>query len=404
MDLKELVISRTKDIDLVNRMNDVVKNYLIKNKLIIYGGQAIDYALRLKGKKLYEDYDMVDYDFYSYNNVVDAYEIFKEVINTKEVSTVSVLPGFHAETMRVRILYLYFIADSTYVNRRLYKINLLTALNYKGMYSRHPFLQMSDQCRALAYPFEKNGESATIIFRYNKDKDRFLLLGDNYKLEKQELKSFCDKIKYKYKTVKFKEGKKIKLEDNIYCGIVAYYIYKCVNKGIEIEEVIQSDELPAIFSDKPTGELIKHEGGMIKGTRKYKDIEYVIPGNKIGINKIGKYKVASLQFVIIYLYSTFINRYIKGDKNNIYLSMYLDLLKIMYENWTKEDCNPVFSPSIDMVGDKELSELELYLEEHPEEKDNVKPEALFYTEDTNTKELFEKIPKKYKYHGIYGFN
>ena len=54
---------------------DIVKEFIIDKQLILYGGQSIDFALRLKGDYIYTDDVIPDYDFYSFNHFNDAYEL-----------------------------------------------------------------------------------------------------------------------------------------------------------------------------------------------------------------------------------------------------------------------------------------------------------------------------------------
>ena len=61
--------------DLILKCLRLVENYIRENKLILVGGMAIDYALQTKGKKLYSDDKLPDYDFYSTNFHLDAYKI-----------------------------------------------------------------------------------------------------------------------------------------------------------------------------------------------------------------------------------------------------------------------------------------------------------------------------------------
>ena len=41
----------------------IVKQFIISNDLILVGGMAIDFALKLKGDQIYTDDQLPDYDF-----------------------------------------------------------------------------------------------------------------------------------------------------------------------------------------------------------------------------------------------------------------------------------------------------------------------------------------------------
>ena len=61
---------------------DVIKEYIINNNLLIVGGTAIDYALKLKNNTLYNDlYQVPDFDIISPNNVDHANKIGEILMN-----------------------------------------------------------------------------------------------------------------------------------------------------------------------------------------------------------------------------------------------------------------------------------------------------------------------------------
>ena len=62
---------------------------------------AIDYAMRLKGSKLYDDDVLPDYDCYSPNHHYDAYKI-AELLMSSGLKNITVINANHTSTMRVR--------------------------------------------------------------------------------------------------------------------------------------------------------------------------------------------------------------------------------------------------------------------------------------------------------------
>ena len=48
---------------MVDRALDIVREFIVERGLILFGGTAIDYALRLKGSKIYPDEQRPDFDF-----------------------------------------------------------------------------------------------------------------------------------------------------------------------------------------------------------------------------------------------------------------------------------------------------------------------------------------------------
>ena len=116
---------------------EVVKKFIIDHKLIIYGGSAIDYALRLKGDKIYPD-DLLkvpDLDMYSPNNVEHSYQL-ADIFYKMGYKEARAINALHMETMRVDLVDNHFIADITYRPPELFET--LPYLEYKGMRIIHP--------------------------------------------------------------------------------------------------------------------------------------------------------------------------------------------------------------------------------------------------------------------------
>lgn len=172
----------------------LVKKYVCENKLIIVGGMAIDFALRLKGTQLYEDDVLPDYDFYSPNHNTDAYHI-AEKLNKAGLKNISVINANHISTMRVRVNYTV-VADVTYMPKDIY--DKLPCLLYRDIRIIHPHYQLIDQHRALSYPYE-NPPWEVITHRWKKDASRYDLLYDYYPLKPKHLKEvpefkLCEEI------------------------------------------------------------------------------------------------------------------------------------------------------------------------------------------------------------------
>lgn len=164
---------------------DIVRDFIIEQKLVITGGMAIDFALRLKGEKLYDDTTLPDYDFFSPDHHVHAYELgsilCKKLRDHRgDVPNISVIDALHITTMKVRVNFVV-VADITYMPIDLFE--KLSVLEYgigdKNIKFRHPHLQMGDQHRALSMPYE-NTPYEVILHRWKKDMKRFDLLYKHY--------------------------------------------------------------------------------------------------------------------------------------------------------------------------------------------------------------------------------
>ena len=100
------------DAPTADRALEIVRSFIAERKLVLYGGQAIDFALRLKGSGIYPDYQTPDYDFYSPQSVDDAYDL-AERLAAEGFKNVGALPAIHVQTMRVKTDFI-FVADISY--------------------------------------------------------------------------------------------------------------------------------------------------------------------------------------------------------------------------------------------------------------------------------------------------
>jgi len=162
---------------------EIVKMFIIRNKRILVGGMAIDLSLRSKKLKLYADNKLPDYDFYSPNFHIDAYNLGIELVDAG-LEGISVIRGMHVSTMRVRVNFIP-VADITYIPENIY--NEIPTIKYNHFIIVHPHYQIIDQHRALSLPFE-NPPNETIINRWEKDIKRNTLLFKNFPIEEQDIK------------------------------------------------------------------------------------------------------------------------------------------------------------------------------------------------------------------------
>lgn len=184
---KNIVFNRDVDKDMVLGALEIVKMYIVKKKRILVGGMAIDYALRKKGKQLYPDNTLPDYDFFSPQFHQDAYNIANE-LSRAGFTTISVINAFHASTMRVRVRF-HVVADCTYIPENLY--DGLPTVKYDAFIIIHPHYQMLNQHLALSRPY--SGAPLETVSRWKKDIIRFDILDREYPVEnKYELNQIND--------------------------------------------------------------------------------------------------------------------------------------------------------------------------------------------------------------------
>lgn len=152
----------------ITRALGVVKEFIIKKNLILVGGMAIDFALRLVGDNIYTDKQIPDYDFYSPNHAADAYELATILCN-EGFKNISCINAMHITTMRVRVDF-ETVADITYCPTKVYK--QVPTLMYDKLRFVHPHWQMIDQHSSLSLPFENPGMEV-IFHRWKKDMVRY---------------------------------------------------------------------------------------------------------------------------------------------------------------------------------------------------------------------------------------
>jgi hypothetical protein len=206
-------IGQQNNINYTTQINllDLVQKFIIRKELIIYGGIAIDYALRLKGQKIYNnDDDISDYDVYSSNHISDSEEFINE-LTSLGYRDISAIKALHVQTMRIRWNHIY-ILDIGYIPKSV--LNKIPILKYNRMLFVDPIFQYMDMHYSLCLPFSE-APMENITHRWEKDIKRFNILIKQYPPSQYETK----KIEFhgsKFKTpslfAKKKGGKKHKIK------------------------------------------------------------------------------------------------------------------------------------------------------------------------------------------------
>lgn len=167
----------------VIRANQIVQQFIIKHQLIIYGGTAIDFNLRLKGDQEYDDRMLprADFDFFSPRHAEHSYQLADELYEAGFDQT-RVIVASHYTTMRVDIGDLHFIADISYQPGQV-PTNL-----FQGMRIVSPLFQYMDVHLSLSLPYYDPPREA-IFNRWKKDIKRFNKLYKYYPVEAPKVDS-----------------------------------------------------------------------------------------------------------------------------------------------------------------------------------------------------------------------
>lgn len=96
---------------------DIVKLFILKKKLILYGGLAINDLLPTKDQ-FYDKYTIPDYDCFSPNAKKDAIDLAK-ILNRNKYPYIEVKPAQHEGTYKVYVDFLG-VADITQIDYRFY--------------------------------------------------------------------------------------------------------------------------------------------------------------------------------------------------------------------------------------------------------------------------------------------
>lgn len=188
-EFKMITQRRDKDKTMVDRALETVRNFIIDRNLILFGGLAIDYALRLKGSKIYPDDDRPDFDFLSPHSVDDAYDL-ADILYRKGFENVGAIRAIHVQTMRVRTNFIS-VADIGYAPPDVFE--KLPFIIYKGMKIIHPDFQRMDQHLAFCFPFN-DPPREDVFNRWRKDLKRFNLLNQYYPIDVTPMNAPIHKI------------------------------------------------------------------------------------------------------------------------------------------------------------------------------------------------------------------
>ncbi|MDE2099322.1 MAG: hypothetical protein KGL39_18860 [Patescibacteria group bacterium] len=174
--LKVLAQRRDADAGMQDRALAIVRDFIIERKLIVFGGLSIDFALRLKGARLYPDEERPDYDCLSPNSVDDAYDL-ADILQRAGFWNVSAIRAIHIQTMKVRTDFVV-VADIGFAPREIY--DRLPVVVWNGMRALHPNYQRMDMHLSFCYPFDGAPREAVFHRWLKKDFKRYNMLAKHY--------------------------------------------------------------------------------------------------------------------------------------------------------------------------------------------------------------------------------
>lgn len=193
MSLDTLLSEKTGDFNVVahkfdgdgpmqDRALEIVRQFIIDKGLKIYGGTAIDFALRLKGRSIYPDSKKPDYDFFSPDNAENAYEL-ADLLQKKGFRNVAAIRAIHVQTVRVRVDFIY-VADISYAPPDVFR--RLPTVVYSGMQVVHPDYQRLDMHLGFCFPFS-GAPREDVFHRWAKDNKRLALFQEVFPVKPGDL-------------------------------------------------------------------------------------------------------------------------------------------------------------------------------------------------------------------------
>jgi hypothetical protein len=128
--------------DAIRGMIKIVEEFLMRKKLICYGGTAINNILPKFAQFYDRDYEVPDYDFFSANAMDDAKEL-ADLFYKEGYLDVEAKSGVHEGTYKVFVNFIP-MADITYIHKDLFDALSKEAISVAGIkYAPPNFLRMS---------------------------------------------------------------------------------------------------------------------------------------------------------------------------------------------------------------------------------------------------------------------
>lgn len=170
--------------DEIKKMIEIVENFLKKKKLLCYGGTAINNILPKHAQFYNKDYEIPDYDFYSFNALDHAKEL-ADMYYKEGYEQVEAKSGVHAGTYKVFVNFIP-MADITGLHKELFDSLSKECISVSGIkYVPPNFLRMGMYLE-LSRP-------AGDISRWEKVLKRLNLLN---KYHPMKIKYDCEKVDF----------------------------------------------------------------------------------------------------------------------------------------------------------------------------------------------------------------
>lgn len=343
----------------------MISEYIIKKKLLLYGGLATNLILSKKNR-FYKDYTLYDFDCYSKYALKDTMELAK-FLKAKGFNFIKIRRAKHKDTYRI-FVYNKQVIDITQLNENIYdkliKISIAEKEKskfYKGKYILIPITLIK---RNMHFELSRSKQS---IFRWEKIFDRYKLLSNTYYNNRSKIKYECVPILDEYTEVFSKILNYVKEGEYPIIDSYAFKYYKKLNSNICCCRVSKGSKMLMIISDnyvKTKNEVVSLIKSIINdkkydikikfdnsntdilnanyciGIKRKKEIDNIFniitiidnDYNCFSIKKINGYTIGSLDTILFFLYSYYIIYQMNNDK--IHMEEYLYHINI-FEDYIK---------------------------------------------------------------------
>ena len=223
--IKEIEVNKLKNV--YNEYNNVItliSKFIIRKKLILYGGFVINVILPKK-LRFYKDYTINDFDCLSKNPLSDSIELAK-IIKEKGYTYIKIKKAKHQGTYRVyvygkQIFDIRIIKSNIYDNLLKYSKKEKKSLkHYKDKYNIIPLPIMK---KNLYYELSRPEQSG---WRWEKIYERLNILNKTYPTPSLDVKYECIKIPTIYQVLTKNILEYIKISKNPIIDSFALKLYK----------------------------------------------------------------------------------------------------------------------------------------------------------------------------------
>lgn len=155
----------------LEKVYKIIKDFIIKNKRIVYGGYAQNSLIKSKDKMdvFYDKYDLADIEFYTPKPIEDGMKLAK-LLHDSKYEYVQLAEGVHNETYKLFANF-HNYCDISYMPENVFK--KIPTVKIENMNMAHPHFMMIDAYRVYT-------DLLTSNFRLTKSFSRFSVLNHHY--------------------------------------------------------------------------------------------------------------------------------------------------------------------------------------------------------------------------------